>query len=81
MTQINTQTLGDNEALQKAGYKPILFRTLNLFQSFSFGFAEIEILGALFTFTYAFGIAIGGPGDILWSFIIGWALAISLCAW
>ncbi len=59
----------DTEFLTKLGYNQSLYRSLNTFQNFSFGFVQVQCLGAITTLSYAYGITIGGPAVFIWSFL------------
>eukprot|EP01038_Epipyxis_sp_PR26KG_P013126 gene13126-17593_t len=59
----------DNVIQNRMGYAPTLFRSLNVFQNFSFGFSEVVIIGTVNVLSYGYGISIGGPGVFIWSFL------------
>lgn len=65
----------DDAKLIKLGYKPTLYRGLDSFMNFAFGFTEVAVLPSV-CIMYGFGLGAGGPAGIVWGFAVQFLLVM-----
>jgi amino acid transporter len=65
----------DDILLESMGYKKELYRGLDAFANFAFGFTEVAVLPS-FISLYTFGLETGGPAVIAWGFLVTFAMTM-----
>ena len=63
-------TVDDKRFLAQMGYTQELYRGFGGFMSFAFCFTEVSVIPSI-SLGFSTGVSIGGPAEIVWSWVIG----------
>ena len=70
MQQVGVVFGDDIEQLAKMGYEQELYRGFNGFMAFAFCFTSVSVIPSI-SLSFKNSISIGGPAEIIWSWVIG----------